>query len=257
MKVAVENLAHWFEGPDGQLTHALARIDLAVSEGEFVCILGPSGCGKTTLFNIIAGLLHPTQGRVTSDGRDISGQTGVVGYQLQKDLLLPWRTVLDNVILGLEVMGVPKREARQRVLPLMERYGLKGFEHHYPGALSGGMRQRVALMRTLLYDRDVILLDEPFAALDAQTRSRMQEWLLQVWSEFRKTVLFVTHDIEEAIFLADRIFVLSHRPARVVEEVPIELQRPRDRELTLSRAFIEIKRHIMAVLEQTSAGQEI
>ena len=146
------------------------------------------------------------------DGEDATGTIGRVGYMLQKDLLLPWRTVLDNVILGMEIQGKPLRAARERALPLLQRYGLAGFEYLYPNSLSGGMRQRAALLRTLLFDTDVILLDEPFGALDAQTKLQMQEWLMQLWSDFKKTVVFVTHDVEEAIYLSDEIHVMGTRP---------------------------------------------
>ena len=189
--------------------------------GRFVSLVGPSGCGKSTLFNVIAGLLQPTEGRVLIDGEDATGTIGRVGYMLQKDLLLPWRTVVDNVILGMEVQGTPRNEARQRALPLLHRYGMSGFEHLYPNSLSGGMRQRAALLRTLLFDTDVILLDEPFGALDAQTKLRMQEWLMQLWGDFRKTVVFVTHDVEEAIYLSDEIHVMGTRPGRILETIPI------------------------------------
>ena len=162
------------------------RSNLSIETGRFVSLVGPSGCGKSTLFNIIAGLLQPTEGRVLIDGEDATGTIGRVGYMLQKDLLLPWRTVLDNVILGMEIQGKPLKEARERALPLLQKYGLAGFEYLYPNSLSGGMRQRAALLRTLLFDTDVILLDEPFGALDAQTKLQMQEWLMQLWSDFKQ-----------------------------------------------------------------------
>jgi ABC-type nitrate/sulfonate/bicarbonate transport system ATPase subunit len=167
---------------------------------------------------------------------------------LQKDLLLPWRTVLDNVILGMEIQGVPLPAARDRALPLLRRYGLAGFEHLYPSALSGGMRQRAALLRTLMFDTDVILLDEPFGALDAQTKLQMQEWLLQLWSDFGKTVVFVTHDIEEAIYLSDEVNVMATRPGRVVETIPVTIARPRPRSVTLSPEFIAIKERCLKLL---------
>lgn len=255
-KLEVRSVSHTFgEGP-GNETLALANIDLRFEEGDFVCILGPSGCGKTTLFNIIAGLQTPTQGEVWYENKNISGHSGVMGYQLQKDLLLPWRTVIDNVILGLEIHGIPKREAREQVLPLIRRYGLGGFETHYPAQLSGGMRQRVALLRTLLYDRDVLLFDEPFAALDAQTRTKMQEWLLNTWTEFKKTILFVTHDIEEAVFLSDSIYVLSRRPGRVVTNIPVPLPRPRDHRMVLSDEFLAIRRQVAGRIDQLSEEPE-
>src|SRR5207302_2218112 len=153
-------------------------------------------CGKSTIFNIVAGLHEPTEGRVMIDGEDATGTIGRVGYMLQKDLLLPWRSVLDNVILGMEIQGKPLAAARERALPLLRKYGLSGFEYLYPNSLSGGMRQRAALLRTLLFDTDVILLDEPFGALDAQTKTHMQEWLMELWSDLRKTVVFGHDDVD-------------------------------------------------------------
>ncbi|MBV9557270.1 MAG: ABC transporter ATP-binding protein, partial [Pseudolabrys sp.] len=191
-KLQVNNISMAFAAPGGTF-QALAPVSLSIPQGRFVSLIGPSGCGKSTIFNIVAGLLQPTAGRVIIDGIDATGIIGRVGYMLQKDLLLAWRTVLDNVILGMEIQGKPLREARIRALPLLQRYGLSGFEYLYPDALSGGMRQRAALLRTLLFDTDIILLDEPFGALDAQTKLQMQEWLLQLWSDFGKTVIFVTH----------------------------------------------------------------
>jgi ABC-type nitrate/sulfonate/bicarbonate transport system ATPase subunit len=182
------------------------------------------------------------------DGADATGTIGRVGYMLQKDLLLPWRTVLDNVILGMEIQGKPLREARGRALPLLRKYGLSGFEYLYPNSLSGGMRQRAALLRTLLFDTDVILLDEPFGALDAQTKTHMQEWLMALWSDFRKTVVFVTHDIEEAIFLSDEIHVMGTRPGRILERIAIPLPRPRERSITVSPEFVAIKERCLKLL---------
>jgi ABC-type nitrate/sulfonate/bicarbonate transport system ATPase subunit len=227
---------------------ALAHVTLSVPVGRFVSLIGPSGCGKSTIFNIMAGLQEPTGGRVMIDGVDATGTIGRVGYMLQKDLLLPWRTVLDNVILGMEIQGKPLREARERALPLLRKYGLSGFEYLYPNSLSGGMRQRAALLRTLLFDTDVILLDEPFGALDAQTKAHMQEWLMKLWSDFQKTVVFVTHDVEEAIFLSDEIHVMGTRPGRILERIPIRLPRPRERSVTLSPEFVAIKERCLKLL---------
>src|SRR5947207_9741551 len=210
-KLHVENVSMTFPTPMGGFA-ALAPITLTIPQGRFVSLIGPSGCGKSTIFNIIAGLIEPSAGRVLIDGVDATGTIGRVGYMLQKDLLLPWRTVVDNTILGMEIQGVPLAQARARALPLLSRYGLAGFEHLYPSALSGGMRQRAALLRTLLFDTDLILLDEPFGALDAQTKLQMQEWLMQLWGDFGKTVLFVTHDVEEAIYLSDEVHVMATRP---------------------------------------------
>jgi ABC-type nitrate/sulfonate/bicarbonate transport system ATPase subunit len=220
---------------------ALAPLDLTIPMGKFVSIIGPSGCGKSTLFNIIAGLQTPTTGAVHLEGENVTRMIGLVGYMLQKDLLLPWRTILDNVILGMELKGVGRAEARERARPLLSRYGLGGFENSYPAALSGGMRQRAALLRTLLYDTEVVLLDEPFGALDAQTRSLMQAWLLQLWADFRKTVVFVTHDVEEAVFLSDVVHVMTARPGRIKATLEVPLRRPRDRHVLADRTFVEIK----------------
>jgi ABC-type nitrate/sulfonate/bicarbonate transport system ATPase subunit len=235
---------------------ALAPVTLAIPQGRFVSLIGPSGCGKSTIFNIIAGLLEPTAGRVIIDGIDATGTIGRVGYMLQKDLLLPWRTVLDNVILGMEIQGVPLTQARERALPLLARYGLGGFEYLYPSSLSGGMRQRAALLRTLLFDTDVILLDEPFGALDAQTKLQMQEWLLQLWGDFGKTVLFVTHDVDEAIYLSDEVHVMGTRPGRIIETIPIALPRPRIRSSALTPDFVVIKERCLKLLNVTATAAE-
>ena len=246
-KLCIDNVSMSFKTPTG-VFEALAPITLSIPQGRFVSLIGPSGCGKTTIFNIIAGLLEPTGGRVLIDDTDATGTIGRVGYMLQKDLLLPWRTVLDNVILGMEIQDVPLRAARQRALPLLQRYGLSGFEYLYPNSLSGGMRQRAALLRTLLFDTDVILLDEPFGALDAQTKMHMQEWLLGLWKDFNKTVVFVTHDVEEAIYLSDEVHVMATRPGRVIEMMPIPIERPRPRSVTLSPEFIAIKDRCLKLL---------
>jgi ABC-type nitrate/sulfonate/bicarbonate transport system ATPase subunit len=236
--------------------HALAPVTLTIPQGRFVSLIGPSGCGKSTIFNIIAGLLEPTSGKVLIDGVDATGTIGRVGYMLQKDLLLPWRTVLDNVILGMEIQGVPLKAARERALPLLHRYGLSGFEYLYPNALSGGMRQRAALLRTLLFDTDVILLDEPFGALDAQTKLQMQEWLMQLWSDFGKTVLFVTHDVEEAIYLSDEVHVMGTRPGRIIESIPVTLARPRIRTSALTPEFLGLKERCMNLLHVNRTASE-
>jgi ABC-type nitrate/sulfonate/bicarbonate transport system ATPase subunit len=246
-KLRMDDVSMTFATPGGAF-EALVHVTLSVPAGRFVSLIGPSGCGKSTIFNIMAGLQEPTGGRVMIDGLDATGTIGRVGYMLQKDLLLPWRTVLDNVILGMEIQGTPLREARERALPLLRKYGLSGFEYLYPNSLSGGMRQRAALLRTLLFDTDVILLDEPFGALDAQTKAHMQEWLMKLWSDFQKTVVFVTHDVEEAIFLSDEIHVMGTRPGRILERIPIPLPRPRERRITLSPEFVAIKERCLTLL---------
>ncbi|MPZ54973.1 MAG: ATP-binding cassette domain-containing protein [Rhizobiales bacterium] len=252
-QLVLEHVSMVFRSEDLNFT-ALAPIDFEVPAGKFVSLIGPSGCGKSTIFNITAGLQPPTTGRVMIDGEDATGTIGQVGYMLQKDLLLPWRTVLDNVALGMEIRGVPMAEARERALPLLQRYGLGGFEKRYPSALSGGMRQRAALLRTLLIDVDVILLDEPFGALDAQTKSQMQEWLLQLFRDFGRTVIFVTHDVEEAIFLSDDIYVMASRPGRIIDKMSIDLPRPRERSVVSSPRFVAMKQYCLDLL-RTAAGQ--
>src|ERR1700688_5131674 len=253
VKLRLDQVGMTFRTPNGAFT-ALAPISLTISQGRFVSLIGPSGCGKSTIFNIVAGLLEPTAGHVWIDGAEAAGTIGRVGYMLQKDLLLPWRTVLDNVILGMEIQGVPLREARERALPLLRRYGLSGFEYVYPASLSGGMRQRAALLRTLLFDTDVILLDEPFGALDAQTKLQMQEWLMQLWADFAKTVIFVTHDVEEAIFLSDEVHVMGTRPGRVVETLVVDLPRPRLRVCTTTPAFMVMKEQCLDLLRVCQAA---
>jgi len=253
-KVHLDRIGMAFTTPGG-VFRAVEPLTLEIESGRFISLVGPSGCGKSTLFNIIAGLLQPTEGRVLIDGEDATGTIGRVGYMLQKDLLLPWRTVLDNVILGMEIQGVPLRDARERALPLLKKYGLAGFEYLYPNSLSGGMRQRAALLRTLLFDTDVILLDEPFGALDAQTKLQMQEWLMQLWSDFKKTVVFVTHDVDEAIYLSDEIHVMGTRPGRILESIPVVLPRPRARTSTLTPDFIAIKERCLNLLHVSALDE--
>jgi ABC-type nitrate/sulfonate/bicarbonate transport system ATPase subunit len=234
---------------------AVKGVDMALQKGEFVTLIGPSGSGKSTLFNMIAGLLAPdTDGSIVFDGRkQKDGELlGKVSFMPQRDLLLPWRTVLDNAIVALEVEGLRKAEARDRARALFPEFGLAGFEHKYPHELSGGMRQRVALMRTFLFERDLILLDEPFGALDALTRSLMQRWLLDIWAHHRRSVLFITHDIDEAIFLGDRVAVMSTRPGTIKYSETIDLPRPRKAEVATSAAFSSIKKRLLAVVEEES-----
>src|SRR5579871_2421089 len=252
-KLVVEDVSMKFAAPAG-VFHALDHVSLAVPHGAFVSLIGPSGCGKSTIFNVVAGLQEPSSGRVLIDGVDATGTIGRVGYMLQKDLLLPWRTLTDNIVLGMEIQGVKLAEARRRALPLLRRYGLAGFENAYPNTLSGGMRQRAALLRTLLFDTDVILLDEPFGALDAQTKLRMQEWLLQLWEDFGKTVVFVTHDVEEAIFLSDEVHVMGTRPGRIIATIPVALPRPRLRACTTTPEFMALKERCLDLLHSQAAS---
>ncbi|RUU46542.1 ABC transporter ATP-binding protein [Mesorhizobium sp. M6A.T.Ce.TU.002.03.1.1] len=205
----------------------LASITLHVEPGEFVSILGPSGAGKSTIFRLLTGSLEGHDGGIDFDGRPLADARRPFAFMPQHDALMPWRTVIDNTALGLEVQGMSRRAARGKVAPLFGEFGLAGFEHKYPAQLSGGMRQRSALLRTVVQDRAMLLLDEPFGALDALTRTGMQRWIQTMWDRHRWTVLLITHDVREAVFLSDRIYVLSGRPARVLREVAIPLPRPR------------------------------
>lgn len=202
--------------------HTLDNLSLHVNKGEFVIILGPSGCGKSTLFNIIAGLITPDTGQVFINGEDLTGKTGRISYMQQKDLLLPSRRVLDNVSLPLRLKGMNKRQARDKAQEYLPIFGLEEFADHYPAQLSIGMRQRAALLRTFLFSNEILLLDEPFASLDAITRRKMHLWLKEIQQRFHSSILFITHDIEEALFMADRIYVFSQRPARIKEEITLE-----------------------------------
>jgi NitT/TauT family transport system ATP-binding protein len=253
-KIRLRNISKHF-GAAPKRVAALAGVDLSVDSGEFVTVVGPSGCGKSTLFNIVVGLTAPDEGgELYIDGKRqaLDHLLGRVAFMPQRDMLMPWRSVLDNAILAAEIDGMPRAEARSRASAAFERFGLKGFEHHYPQQLSGGMRQRVALMRTFLFERDVMLLDEPFGALDALTRAMMQRWLLEVWNEFKRTVLFITHDIDEAIYLGDRVMVMSARPGRIKMEVRVPISRPRAPSILTAPEFVELKRNLLAAVEDES-----
>jgi NitT/TauT family transport system ATP-binding protein len=230
--------------------NAIADIGFELHKGEVVAIVGPSGCGKTTLFNIIAGLLEPTQGKIQVNGKQVHQAAGHVGYMLQKDLLLPWRTVLDNVIIGLQVRKMPRKDAETIARTLIEAYGLKDFEDSYPSALSGGMRQRVAFMRTLAFSPDVILLDEPFSALDSQTRLVLQADMARIIRERNCSVVLVTHDVGEAITMADRIVVITSRPGRVkaVHTVGIDADLRHPMKIRKQQRFTELYETIWAEL---------
>jgi ABC-type nitrate/sulfonate/bicarbonate transport system ATPase subunit len=234
----------------------LAGVSLDVSPGQFVAIIGPSGCGKSTLLNIIAGLDQPDAGTVEVDGDPAGQRLGRIGYMQQKDLLLPWRTVLDNAALGLELQGTPRRQARRRALELTELFGLRGFEHQYPFALSGGMRQRAAFLRTMLLDQEVVLLDEPFGALDALTRVQMQEWLLDLWGALGKTIILITHDVDEAILMSDRVYVMTARPGQIAMVLDISLPRPRHFMEVTQPAFVELKARLLTPLHDESSKQD-
>jgi NitT/TauT family transport system ATP-binding protein len=230
----------------------LEDINLNFNEGEFVALVGPTGCGKSTLLNLVAGLLSPTTGEVRALGNTVTGPNSHTGYLFQQDALFPWKTVLDNVASGLIFRGVSSTNARKQAESWIAKVGLKGFEAHYPHQLSGGMKKRAALAQMLILSPRILLMDEPFSALDAQTRNLMENELLRLWQEDRKLVIFVTHDLEEAIALADRVVVLSAGPAsRPVGEFVIKIERPRDvSEIRLTPAFLDHYREIWGVLKE-------
>ncbi|MGI9062054.1 MAG: ABC transporter ATP-binding protein [Ktedonobacteraceae bacterium] len=231
-----------------QSVAALASIDLTVAVGEFVTVIGPSGCGKSTLFTIVAGIEQPSAGVVAIDGDADAVRAGKAGYMPQQPLLLPWRTVEENVMLGLDVRRVPRKKAQMEAHELLKRFGLADFAQSYPAMLSGGMRQRVALLRTVLFNAAFLLLDEPFGALDALTRLSLQMWLLELWQMFHSSVLFITHDVREAILLSDRIYVLSARPARVLRVVEVNLLRPRRQENLALTEAVQLEQELVALL---------
>ena len=224
----------------------LRDVSIHLKEGELVCLLGVSGGGKTTLFNVISGLLRPDEGQVFLDGEDVTGQPGRISYMLQKDLLLPYSTIEDNVALPLMLRGMKKKEARAQAAALFAQFGLEGTEKKWPGQLSGGMRQRAALLRTYLFSQNVALLDEPFSALDTLTKSSVHEWYLKVMEDIRLSTLFITHDIDEAILLSDRIYLLMD--GRIGEEIVVQEPRPRHVEFNLTPEFLAYKRRIIAAL---------
>jgi len=228
---------------------ALDDVNLQVMEGEFASIVGPSGCGKTTFLNIVDGLMSPTAGRILIGGEAVSSPGPDRAVVFQDASLLPWRTVLGNVLYGLECQGLNSGRARERAQQFIELAGLAGFEHHYPHELSGGMQQRVNLARALVVDPQILLMDEPFASLDAQTREIMQEELLNIWRQARKTVLFITHQINEAVYLSDRVIVFTARPGRVKQSVPIDIERPRKLAVKRDPRFLQLEDYVWALIE--------
>ena len=227
----------------------LEDVSVTLRKGELVCLLGVSGGGKTTLFNVISGLLQPDAGQVLLDGEDITGKPGHISYMLQKDLLLPYRTIEDNVALPLLLRGVKKREARKQASALFEEFGLAATEELWPSQLSGGMRQRAALLRTYLFSQDVALLDEPFSALDTLTKSAIHRWYLDVMERIHLSTLFITHDMDEAVLLSDRIYLLTGQPGRITSEIVVEEPRPRRQDFNLSPEFLQYKRRIQEQLQ--------
>jgi len=234
---------------------ALENINLDIKEGEFICIVGPSGCGKTTFLNTVVGLLKPSKGEILLDQQKISGPGKDRAMVFQNPSLLPWRTVLDNVLYGVELQKESSENKKKEAREFIEMVGLKGFENHYPHELSGGMQQRVNLARALTVDPSLLLLDEPFSALDAQTREFMQVELLRIWSETKKTSLFITHQIDEAVFLADRVFVFGARPGRLVKIINVQIPRPRDLHVKRDPQFLQLVDQIWSIIEDESSKQ--
>jgi NitT/TauT family transport system ATP-binding protein len=232
---------------------AVQGVNLSIAPGEFVSVLGPSGCGKSTLLGVIAGLMQPSRGELRVDGQPVRSPGADRGVVFQQHTLFPWKTVVGNVEFGLKMRGTASKERREQVREILYTVGLGDFQNHYPAQLSGGMQQRVSIARVLVNQPRVLLMDEPFSALDAQTRLHMQEMLLDLWSEFRITVVFVTHDIDEAIFLSDRVVVFSSRPGRIKAQIPVELDRPRFAEVLTSAEFMRLKRRCMDLIREETA----
>ena len=241
---------------DSRPLQVLRDVNFHAEEGEFVSIIGPSGCGKSTLLNIIAGLDSPTSGSVELHGSTDRLRLGSVGYMQQKDLLMPWRSVLGNAVLGLELQGIPKKEAGERARQHLGRFGLEGFENAYPHELSGGMRQRAAFLRTVLADQEVFLLDEPFGALDALNRTQIHQWLTGLWESMQKTIVLVTHDVDEAILLSDRVYVMTARPGRMKMVQSVDLPRPRSIDVLSTPAFMALKSALLTSIREEADDEE-
>jgi len=266
VKVKLQNICRSFAGPRGERIEAVRDVNLEVEDafspegrdvGEFRVLLGPSGCGKSTLLRMIAGLDFPDSGSVIVNGKPVEGPGRDRGMVFQKYTSFPWLTVADNIAYGMNINGFPAKERNETVAHLVEAVGLSGFEKVYPDTLSGGMQQRVAIARTLAVRPEVILMDEPFGALDAQTRTEMQNLLLRIWDETACTVLFVTHDVEEAIFLADRVFILSARPGTIAEDVPVPFGRPRDPAMKQKQEFHELQDYLLACLRRAPGRGQV
>ena len=249
IKLHIHNISKTYRSNEHEVL-AIDEIDLKIKDKEFATLLGPSGCGKSTLLRIVAGLIKPTRGVARLDGKIISGPSQDRGMVFQSYTLFPWLTVKENIQFGLEIAGMPKTKQEQIAQEFVQKVGLKGFEKTYPKGLSGGMKQRVAIARALANNPAILLLDEPFGALDAQTRALMQELLTQVWEELHKTILFVTHDVEEAIFLSDRVFVMTARPGKIKAEIDIPLERPRSYEIKSTEAFLKLKREALTLIRE-------
>lgn len=265
-KITVRNVSRSFASGNGEVVHALEGINLDIEDaysregrdvGEFRVLLGPSGCGKSTLLRMIAGLDRPDAGEVLVNGEPVRAPGKDRGMVFQKYTSFPWLSVADNIAYGLKINGVPAEKRKQTVAQLIQEVGLSGFENSYPDTLSGGMQQRVAIARTLALRPSVILMDEPFGALDAQTRSEMQQLLLHVWDESASTILFVTHDVEEAIYLADRIFIMSAHPGTILEDVQVPFDRPRNLDLKQRNEFHELQNYVLGRLRRAPGNGQV
>ncbi len=245
-KLETKNISMRFDGQP-----VIRDISIAVDQGELVSLLGVSGSGKSTLFNCIAGIYEPSEGQVFLDGEEITGTTGRISYMLQKDLMLPYKTIEDNVGLPLVIRGKTKKEAREMVSPHFEEFGLEGTQKRYPAELSGGMRQRAALLRTYMFSDNVALLDEPFSALDTITKGRIHQWYLAVMEKIQLTTIFITHDINEAILLSDRIYIMTGKPGEIRNEIRITTPRSQRNDYELTDEFLQYKRRIMDILKST------
>ena len=255
--VSIQAVSRTFEGHKGQRTQALLPVDFEVRDNDFVTILGPSGCGKSTLLRIVAGLDHATSGRVLLDGVPVEGPGADRGMVFQSYTLFPWLTIEQNIRFGLRERGMPEAQQKERAAYFIAKVGLRGFEQHFPKQLSGGMQQRTAIARALANDPKILLMDEPFGALDNQTRVLMQELLLGIWESERKTVLFVTHDIDEAIFMANRVAVFSARPGRIKTELAVDLPHPRHYTINTSPEFMDLKARLTEEIRAESMAADL
>jgi len=266
LKISLHGAGKIFTGANGEQVEALRDVNLEVADefssdgrdiGELRVLLGPSGCGKSTILRLIAGLDHPTSGEVLVNGKRVTGPGSDRGMVFQKYTSFAWLTVAQNIEYGLRIKGAPPAERRETVERLVQAVGLAGFEKAYPHTLSGGMQQRVAIARSLAVRPQVLLMDEPFGALDAQTRNDMQTLLMRIWDETAATILFVTHDVAEAVYLADRIYIVSPRPGTIIEDIPVPFSRPRDQSLKEQREFQEIETHALARLRRTAGSGQV
>ncbi|HAE42641.1 MAG TPA: nitrate ABC transporter ATP-binding protein [Clostridiales bacterium] len=245
-RVILKNVSKTYMMDQGKRLDTLDDVSLVLNDKEFVSIVGPSGCGKSTIFRLITKIENEFQGEILINDLPVKDSGATISYMQQKDLLMPWRKVIDNVILPLEIKGFSRERSLKLASEHIDEFGLTGFELAYPNQLSGGMRQRAALLRTFLVDSNIMLLDEPFGALDAMTRTGMQEWLMNIWQTYQKSVLFITHDIDEAIFLSDRVYILSERPGHVLYQLNIDFDRPRNKSIMVSEKYLAYKKEISA-----------